>query len=142
MLPLLLNAEEVRELVGTGGATIRRGMPSGADERRVQLRYGKPGERSWVRERFACRLEADRVRIRYAADGPDGQVREVPADTLARRFRTATYRTWENRYMPRAASRLVVEVEGVEIEGRGVNTVAVVTLRLVGQAGEAEGESE
>jgi hypothetical protein len=142
MLPILLSREEVRELVEGGELELRRSMPSTSDARRVQLRYGRRGERRWVREGFSSRIDGDRVRLRYPADPPGTEARVIPAKDVAARFRTATYRTWPGRYMPRPAARRFVEVADTRLETGAGGPWAVVRLKLAGDAGQAEGDGK
>lgn len=66
----------------------------------------------WVRERFSTRLDGDKIKIRYPADGPDGQVQFVPADQVPSKYRTAGYVTRPARHMPRWASRTTLTARG------------------------------
>jgi len=115
--------------------TIRRELPSRDGIERARLRFGKVGERLWVREDFAARREGEMVRIRYGADRPDAEPRIIPAGDVPSRFATSGYRSWPAKFMPRAASRLLVEVMAVECEGEGeFRPIAIVRLKVTTKA--------
>lgn len=67
--------------------------------------YGVPGDRLWVRETWALMLHADGEHVHYRADG------NVPKDHRGNPLR------WRpSIHMPRAASRITLEVTGVRVE--------------------------
>jgi len=135
MLPLLLSRQEVRELVEAGDVTIRRALPSRDGIERARLRFGREGERLWIREDFASRRDGETIRVRYAVDPRNADARIVPAGDVASRFATSRYRSWPAKFMPRAASRLVVEVTAIQCEAEGeFRPVAIVSLTLTTNA--------
>ena len=83
----------------------------------VRCPYGQPGDRLWVRETWR---EWSDAAWHYAADGlvlPKQRDREL-AEFLAQRapFTWESY-TWRpSIHMPRAASRITLEVTGVRVE--------------------------
>lgn len=104
--PILLTRAEVRELLATGQADIRRRQPGPVALRtRHEL-----GGLLWVREPFATRADGATVRVRYCADPREAEARVVAIDQAEPRFRTAGYRTWPAKYMPAWASRLMLKV--------------------------------
>lgn len=76
--------------------------------------YGKPGDRLWVRETWARVGNTDPgylvYRATYPACLPPGLER-VPAD-----IRDAGYRWRPSIHMPRAASRILLEITAVRVE--------------------------
>lgn len=65
--------------------------------------YGVPGTVLWVRERFAMREEGGRLEYTYWADR---QTQEPPAG----------FGPWRSPiYLPRAAARLILRVEGIAL---------------------------
>ena len=72
-----------------------------------RIRAGKP-VRIWVREKFACRLNGDLLRVRFAADGPDGPTKSVPAANVPKQFHSATYVSHPAKHMLRVLSRLTL----------------------------------
>jgi hypothetical protein len=121
----------VRALLAGAKTQTRRALRSSADAARN--RFGRPGDRLWVREaffafgRWETRFNAGKGRdewyfvdmtlasgkaYRYEADDGPG------ADPHARREAGAAP-AWHKRnalFMPRAASRIVLEIVGVRLE--------------------------
>lgn len=85
---------------------------------RVRCPYGQPGDRLWVRE--AWRESGEGSAWHYAADGtilPKQRDKDLQA-FLARRapFTWESYKWRPSIHMPRAASRITLEVTGVRVE--------------------------
>lgn len=76
--------------------------------------YGEPGDRLWVRETWACVGNTDPgylvYRATYPACLPPG-LEQVPAD-----IREAGYRWRPSIHMPRANSRILLEITAVRVE--------------------------
>jgi hypothetical protein len=132
---ILFSGPMVRALLAGTKTQTRRALRSSEDavQEGGNKRFGEPGERLWVRETFFAfgrwdtrfnpakgRDEwfftdmtlASGQRWRYEADGGPG------ADPHARREAGAAP-AWHKRtalFMPRAASRIVLEIVGVRIE--------------------------
>jgi len=131
MKTVILNRDEVRALLDAGELRIGR-MVDGTSRKR----YGRPGDRLLVREAFSSRRDADRIKIRYLADGREGEPRWFPIDSdTKKRFATQTYRTWPGKHAPRWLCRLVVEVLCVEERLRGARRVVVLSVRLAEDTG-------
>ena len=93
-------------------------MDSRGTEHPVHCPYGKPGDRLWVRESFGevyeycdhpempgCPTEYWHIEYKYRADGETPEI----ADGIFEGWRP-------NIHMPRAASRLLLEITGVRVE--------------------------
>jgi len=131
--PIILNRPEVRELLAHGEAEVRRALRPGAVALQVTWR---PGDHLWVREGFASRREGDSIRIRYAVDRGQGdeRVRVVPIGQADWKFATRSYRTWPAKYMPRWASRLLVEVLAVREEPAGDRRETILRVRALAES--------
>lgn len=109
--PIAFAAPMVRAVLAGRKTQTRRAImpqPKRGDDARV-CRYGAPGDRLWVRERFAYRAQlADR-------NAPtEGQV-IYAADPSAAPFNGS--RAWrQSRYMPRDASRILLEITRCRVE--------------------------
>ena len=126
--PIILGKQEVRELVDRGEVLLRRRVSSSRYRERRNRRH--VGDVLWVRESFAARLDGDRLKVRYTADGPNGEPRWFAVGAAFPTFRTATYVTHPAEYLPRAMARLVVDVAAVAAETEDRHPVEVLTLRL------------
>jgi len=135
--PIILSRAETRELLKRGEAEVRRPLRTGAVA--LQATW-KIGDRLWCRESFATRREGDSIRVRYSADQgqDDERVRVVPIGPGLWRFATRTYRTWPAKYMPRWASRLLVEVLTVREEPAGDRRDMLLRLKVTNQTTTAE----
>lgn len=86
---------------------------------RVQCRYGKPGDRLWIRESFFCNLKDhppdDYPIIHYRADMSEHY---TDGRTVSPRYGTSVHRgPWKpSIHMPRWASRILLEVVSVRVE--------------------------
>jgi hypothetical protein len=70
------------------------------DGKAIACKFGKAGDRLWIRERFAMHTENGEQRLAYAADA-DGN---------------GTHRWRPSYVMPRLACRFELEITGVRIE--------------------------
>lgn len=76
--------------------------------------YGQPGDRLWVRETWARVGNTDPGYLTYRATYPEclpPGLENVPAD-----IRDAGYRWRPSIHMPRAASRILLEITAVRVE--------------------------
>lgn len=91
----------------------------------IECPYGKPGDRLWVRETwtFVNMSSADgEVCVAYNADGPDLPNRpsiKVPESEITHLWEVRDI--WSHRkrpsiFMPRWASRIILEITGVRVE--------------------------
>ncbi len=82
----------------------------------LKCRYGQPGDRLWVKENWAARLDQDhlkpsqlpRTSVGYWADGP-GKCCNTGCAGAAGRVRSSMF-------MPRWASRITLEITNVRVE--------------------------
>lgn len=117
--PILFSAPMVRALLdGTKTQTRRVAKPKRSIEPMTdECRYGQPGDRLWVRE--AWREWSDAA-WHYAADGlvlPKQRDRDLAAFLAQRAPLTwESYRWRPSIHMPRAASRITLEVTDVRVE--------------------------
>jgi hypothetical protein len=135
-LPILFSGAMVRAIFDGRKSQTRRvaiTKHSGIDHdasitSRIACPYGRPGDRLWVREtyvafgRWESRFSAEKCRdawhfvdltmdagFAYRFDGADAEARR----------RASTVPTWHTRpaiFMPRAASRITLEVIAVRVE--------------------------
>ena len=111
--PILFSAPMVRAILDGRKTMTRRvvktqsvkydvinGVPC---PRPIPCPYGKPGDRLWVRETWAYRM--DYSRIYYRAD-----------ENLASIVNRLNDRWVPSIFMPRAASRITLEITGVRVE--------------------------
>ena len=131
LIPALLSRQEVRTLLDQGEVTIRRPLSRWAGGKSVPARYGRRGDRLWVREAFASREDGDQIKIRYPADGDRGRPRFVPIELAEPKYRTTRYLTRVPKYMPRWASRITLEVVASEIEPVGRGHVVLIRAKLL-----------
>jgi hypothetical protein len=129
--PIMLNRMEVCAAQDTGGVEIHRPLPGGDMASRAAARYGRPGDRLWVREAFATRQDGQQLKIRYPADGTHGQPRLLPLRTVEPKYRTEGYVTRPAKYMPRWASRLMLEVTESQVRRSGQQQEILVRARVV-----------
>lgn len=100
---------------GKFGAFVRRGV--GTDFPEIDLvpcPYGQPGDRLWVRETWARVGNTDPGYLVYRATYPSclpSGLERVPAD-----IRDAGYRWRPSIHMPRANSRILLEITAVRVE--------------------------
>ena len=125
--PILLTRLDVRALLAGSDTEIRRPIRPGPVA--LQTTY-RPGDRLWVREAFSTRRDGDRIKLRYPADGPQGQPQYVRLDEGNRRFGTQGYRTWPAKFMPLWASRLLLQVADARVEHHGDRREVVLTVRV------------
>jgi hypothetical protein len=123
--PIAFSVAMVRALLAGRKTQTRRAIdPQPArvtgEGKAITCRYGLPGDRLWVRERFAYRAQLYDARaapagaVVYAADG-DGNGNGDSDDHGAARYNAG--RAWRpSRYMPRAASRILLEITGFRAE--------------------------
>ncbi|MPW16948.1 hypothetical protein GCT13_08385 [Paraburkholderia sp. CNPSo 3157] len=94
-----------------GGIGLKRGNAMGYVFPNIHCPYGKPGDRLWVRETWAQPTTLDPGPTVYRADYPacvPAGFENVPPAEAA---------TWKpSIHMPRAMSRLTLEVTGVRVE--------------------------
>ena len=133
--PILLNVAEVRCILQSGKATIRRRVRNVPIALKPRVR--RVGDVLWVREPFACKLVTEGeqlqllVKVRYAADGPDGVPRFIPPGKMGGTFHTLSYRSHPPEYMPKALARLTVKVTAATVEtDEDGSQVNVLTLQL------------
>ena len=121
LIPALLTRQELRTLLDQREVTMRRPLSRWAGGKSAPSRYGRPGDRLWVREAFATRQDGDQIKIRYPADGDRGRPRFVSSELAEPKYRTPRNVTRPAKYMPRWACRITLEVVASEIEpvGRG-----------------------
>ena len=129
--PIMLSRTEVRAIQDSGGVEIHRALPRGERAKSVAARYGRPGDRLWVREDFSTREEGDQLKIRYPADGTHGQPRLLPVGTVESKYRTEGYVTRPAKYMPRWASRLTLEVTESQVKRSGHRQEVLVKARVL-----------
>lgn len=86
------------------------------NSQRITCPYGQPGDRLWVRETWMDllgtgieRKTGDYGRFAYAADTPPGSYGDQCRKDYGLKWRPSIY-------MPRAASRITLEVTGVRVE--------------------------
>ncbi len=124
--PILVTRPEIRALLERGETEIRRRIRPCP----VALqRTWRVGDTLWGRESISTRLDGQRVKVRYPADGPAGQPRYVPIDVAGKRFATEGYRTWASKHCPRWAARLLLEVVGVRTEHHDDREAVVLMVR-------------
>lgn len=91
--------------------------------------YGIPGDRLWVREAFyqighwepvpGVKTKTGRMKWKFVADS--SEIRFVPPDSFrrGRHKETPDFKIWHRRlgrFMPRAASRITLEITGLKVE--------------------------
>jgi hypothetical protein len=125
--PILFNAPMVRAILADIKTQTRRVVKDRYIDAappvhffrylRENCPYGQPGDRLWVRETWR---DAGRNSWHYAADGtmlPKLSDRELQAMLAARAPLTWESYTWKpSIHMPRAASRITLEITGVRVE--------------------------
>lgn len=79
------------------------------DGKTWRLPYGKPGDRLWVRETFCAKSFFTPTEYRYRADGVEPFVMGPPVGDIPMAWKPSIF-------MPRAASRITLEVTGVRVE--------------------------
>ena len=121
--PLILAAWEVRQLIKTGSAEIKRTLRPGPVALRVSW---TAGQRLWGREDFSTRQEGPAIKIRFRADGDHGETRFVPIALAGKQYVTQGYVSRKSKHMPRWASRFVVEI--VEVREEAGQTVLLMKL--------------
>lgn len=104
------------------------GRPYGFPDEFVKCPYGKPGDRLWVKESWrpkCMNCEDDDVRggwygvmPEYQADGAQGKWADVDSEWWEKAYAEGDYgRKWRNsRFMPRWASRILLEIVSVRVE--------------------------
>lgn len=131
--PILFSAPMVRALLaGTKTQTRRAVKPQPRilagellcwkddaltdDQMGKRCPYGQPGDRLWVREAWLDlqgtgieRVTGDPSRYAYAADTPSGSHGDECRKTYGLKWRPSIH-------MPRAASRITLEITGVRVE--------------------------
>lgn len=100
------------------GAWIRQGIkwmfPNVCPHTTVNCPYGQPGDRLWVREAWSRVGNTDPGYLTYRATYPEclpPGLERVPAD-----IRDVGYRWRPSIHMPRAASRILLEITDVRVE--------------------------
>jgi hypothetical protein len=147
--PILLTRAQLRALASHGELEIRvpaRPGPTCLPNRSIEAlsRRYPVGQCLWGREVFATRADGDRLfaKICYPAAGPGGQCRLVPIDQVQAKYLTDRYVTRPAKYMPRWASRILLEVTATRPESQATHfsqDVLVIRARLCESAPPAAG---
>ena len=112
--------QQTRRPVYPQNVESRKGKLFRADGREVVCPFGVPGDRLWVRERFAF-VNGDAGEVVYSADPVKGRSR---------------LRWQQSRYLPRAASRVLLQVKSIRAER--LQTISVADARGEGYPADSE----
>lgn len=143
----------VRERAGYRIDVTRDGVPvyvTGAPDdggEPIPCPYGEPGDRLWVKETWRPRPSLDvegipdgaGVSVRYAADGAEVFIDERRIPDTWTMPKSATHGNVSSLFMPRWASRILLEITGVcverlqaitedDVRAEGVDEAAVTAL--------------
>jgi hypothetical protein len=95
----------------------------------MSCKYGQPGDQLWVRETYwqtghwesvpGIKTKTGRTKWKFLADSPEIRFDPPPAFRKGRNHETPDYSIWHKRlgrFMPRASSRLTLELTAVTAE--------------------------
>lgn len=124
-IPIIYSGPMVRALIENRKTMTRRlawrpsgksmGVPGVTDKAKASpWQYVKPGDRLWVRENFAPRLDEEKPNPHYAKYRADNGHGQTPCDPMD--FHSYPRKWTPSIHMPRWASRLTLIVESTKIE--------------------------